>query len=387
MSQGVKAGPMVWHIGGEDVRMRIPILLALKEKGFRVAAAGSEDSAPFDRQGIEYHRYRLERGIAPYRDFLTRRQLTALFREHRPDIVHAFDTKPGILVPAAARAANIKCSLRTLTGMGYVFSSISPLALALRPIYRSIQKRASRFADVTVFQNTDDQTYFESTGLVEKTRSVLVKSSGVDIKALENGRVGAEKLESLRSELRVGDGPVVTMIARLVKHKWVLEFLEAAREIKRTTPGCSFLLVGPQASEGRQAVSKTVVESYRDAVNWLGPRSDVPALLSLTDVFVLPSYYREGVPRVLLEAGAMGIPLVTTDMPGCRDVVRHGHEGLLVKPRSPDSLAEALCSLLASKDRRLAMGRAARQQVIDNFSLAQVVDNYSSIYLKLLENS
>lgn len=364
--------------------MRIPILLALRERGFRVAAVGSEESDPFDRHGIEYRRYELKRGIAPYGDFLAWRQLTALFQQYRPDVVHAFDTKPGILVPVAAKTAGANCKLRTLTGMGYVFSSHSPLALALRPIYRFMQKRASRLSDVTVFQNTDDQFYFESTGLIEKSKSMLVKSSGVDIKSLVSDRVSAETLENLRSELNLGNGLVVTMIARLVKHKGVLEFLEAARRVKQSMPNCCFLLVGPQASEGGQAVPKNVVESFRDAVKWLGPRSDVPALLSLTDVFVLPSYYREGVPRVLLEAGAMGIPLITTDMPGCRDVVRNGLEGFLVKPRCPESLAAALNCLLASKEMRVAMGYAARQQVVSNFSLDQVADEYADIYQQLL---
>lgn len=384
MKLGEMWTPIVWHIGGEDVRMRIPILLSLRAMGFGVAAVGSEDSKPFDRQGIEYHRYHLERGIAPIGDMVSRRQLTALFRERRPDVVHAFDTKPGMLVPAAGKIAGVKCTLRTVTGMGYVFSTRAPVALALRPIYRYMQKQASRLADATIFQNTDDQTYFESTGLIERDRSILVKSSGVDINALMSKRVSAEEQIGLRSELGLGAGPVVTMIARLVKYKGVLEFLEAARRVKRSMPECHFLLVGPQASEGGQAVPKAVVDSYRDAVNWLGPRSDVPALLSLTDVFVLPSYYREGVPRVLLEAGAMGIPLVTTDMPGCRDVVRNGREGLLVQPRDVGSLVQAIVTLAGNPLMRMDLGARAKAHVEESFTLDKVASAYASVYRDLL---
>ena len=125
----------VWYIGGEDVRMRIPLLRKLREKCFDVAAVGSEEGTPFKAQEIPYYKYSLNRGLNPVSDFYSRQQLYSLFREFQPDIVHAFDTKPLMIVPFAARRAQIKGCVRTVAGMGNVFSSSSLLWRALRPVY------------------------------------------------------------------------------------------------------------------------------------------------------------------------------------------------------------------------------------------------------------
>lgn len=376
--------PVVWFVGGEDVRMRIPMLLALKELGFSVAAVGSEDSTQFDHHGVEYYQYQLVRGISPLADLNSCRQLTELFRKHRPDVVHAFDTKPSMLVPIAASLAGICKVIKTVTGMGYVYSSKSPVALAIRPFYRFLQKLSSRFADATIFQNTDDQAYFQSTNLIEADKSFLVKSSGVDLELLYRNCSSKDEISALKIKLDHADGLVVLMVSRLVKYKGVLEYLEAARLIKSSNPECQFYLVGPLASEGSQGVSEKFIESHRDAVSWLGTLSNVPALLAVSDIFVLPSYYREGVPRVLLEAGAVGLPLITTDMPGCRDVVRDGIEGLIVEPRDSESLAEAIKKLLASESLRCQMGQFAKQRVQAEFSLNKVAEAYADIYSELL---
>ncbi len=374
----------VWHVGGEDVRMRIPILKVLKNLGFKVAAAGSEDSRPFDNEGIEYHRYELDRGVSPLIDRRSLSQLEILFNKHNPDVVHSFDTKPALLVPLAARRAGIKANIRTVTGMGYIYSSKSPLALALRIAYRSMQKRASLYSDTTVFQNEDDKLYFEDTGLIEKKKSILVRGSGVDVDLLASRLPDFENKQRLSSNLGIAGHVVFIMIARMVKHKGVVEYLEAARRVTNKNPECKFLLVGPLAGEGRQAVSQRVVQSYADVVTWLGPRTDVPALLSVSDVFVLPSYYREGVPRVLLEAGALGLPLITTDMPGCRDVVRNGQEGLLVPPRNISALEQSMLKMAGSTIYRTELGACAKIRIEQLFTLSNVAKAYADIYRELM---
>ena len=131
-------GDWVWHVGGEDVYMRIPLLLKLRARGFRVGAVGSCDGSRFAQNRIPYWRYPLTRWIAPLADRRSGVCLRGLFASHRPEIVHAFDTKPGVLAMLAARDAGIRGRVRTITGMGYVFSSRSPLALALRPAYRHL---------------------------------------------------------------------------------------------------------------------------------------------------------------------------------------------------------------------------------------------------------
>lgn len=374
----------IWAIGGEDVRMRIPILKKLSERGFSVAAVGSEEPQPFERAGITYHRYDLNRGFSPISDWRSMQQLVELFKLHQPDVVHAFDTKPAMIVPYAARKANIKGVVRTVTGMGWVFSSNSPLALLLRPVYRKIQYGASNLSDFTIFQNLDDKQYFEKHQLIDTKKSVLVRGSGVDPDDLLLNTPTTESLNELRRNLNLEGKFTIVMVSRLVKNKGVVNYLEASRIVKRSLPNCHFLLVGPQSSEGSQAVPLKIIRQYSDSVDWLGLRNDVSAILSLCDIFVLPTYYREGVPRVLLEAGLKEVPLITTDMPGCRDVVIDGYDGLLIPPKDSLALAKAIIKLASDQDMRISMGANAKSYVEKNFLLSSVLQSYLDIYSRLL---
>jgi glycosyltransferase involved in cell wall biosynthesis len=303
-----------------------------------------------------------------------------MFREHRPDIVHAFDKKPGILVPLASRATGVARTACTVTGLGYLFSG-RPLASALRPGFELLQRVAARGTDVMIFQNSEDQSYFRAHGLVRPGRDVLVRSSGVSLDQL---RVGGEATARLRAELGLAGSTVVSMVSRIVALKGVREFLRAAEMVRRRRPDVTFLLVGPVAGEGRHAVPLEELRRAEGAVRFLGPRRDVATLLSVTDIFALPTYYPEGVPRVLLEAAAAGLPLITTDMPGCRDVVRHEWNGLLIAPRSASALAEAVLRLAQAPALRATMGSRSLSRVQALFSLDRVADGYAQAYDRLL---
>ncbi len=377
----------IWHVGGEDVRFRIPLLLALRDRGFEVGAVGSESGEAFATAQIPYFRYTLARGIDPLADRRTRREFLQLCLQHQPDLIHGFDTKPAMFAPVVAQQAGIPGRVRTITGMGYVFSSTSPLALALRPIYRYLQRQASAATGMTIFQNSDDREYFDRHKMVQPDRSDLVLGSGIDLQQLHRKLPNPENLAITRQELGLAGKLVVTMIARLVITKGVREFLQAARRVREQMPNVVFLLIGPSTSEGKQAISIEEIDSYADSVKYLGTRSDIPTLLSLTDVFVLPTYYREGVPRVLLEAGAMALPMITTDMPGCRDVVRDNWNGYLATPRDAASLAAAMLKLLDNPARRIEMGARSKVHVVENFSLDRVADAYADIYQRVLTQS
>jgi glycosyltransferase involved in cell wall biosynthesis len=377
----------VWLVGSEDIRLRIPYLLELRRRGFDVTMVGTEPPDPFRAHEILYHRYSLSRALNPLADWRAYRELLALFRKHRPSVVHAYDTKPGILASLAARRAGVPVRIRTLTGMGYVFSSRSPLALLLRPVDHLVQAVTSRVASLTVFQNRDDEAYFLRHRLARADASELVPGSGIDVGLLRSQRPLAEELAALRRELDVEGQTVVTMVSRLVRTKGVAEFCAAAAAVRRERPDCTFLLVGPVASEGWQAVPQTEIEKNPD-VRWLGPRPDVPALLAISDVFALPTFYREGIPRVLLEAGALELPLVTTDMPGCRDVVRDGWNGILVPPRNARALTLGLLTLLdASPETLRQMGANSRRHVEEHFTLALVADACADIYRRALDRA
>jgi len=364
--------------------MRVPLLKRLEVRGFEVAAVGSEMSSAFDAAGIAYYRYALDRWINPAADLHALLDLVRLMKTGRPDLVHAFDTKPGILTALAARQVNGLRVVRTITGMGYLFSSRSLHAAMLRPIYRAFQRSASRTAAMTIFQNRDDQGYFLSRHMVGQDRSAMVSGSGIDVQAFLRQLPEAVQLARLRQELGTAGKTVVTMVARLVGHKGVLEFMRCARKVRSRNKDVAFLLVGPRETEGSQAIGPDVLEEFREDVLCLGARQDVPSILAASDVFVLPSYYREGVPRVLLEAGAVGLPLVTTDMPGCRDVVRHGWNGLLVRPRDVESLCGAVETIVGDLAAWRQRAERNKQHIERNFGIEMVADSYARIYRSVL---
>ena len=375
--------PTIWYVARDDIRYRIPLLRVLRRRGFSVGAVGSEPSEPFDRHGIPYWYYPIRRGLNPKTDLQALRRLRNLLSHHKPDVVHAFNTKPCLFAPVAAQQAGISVCVRTITGMGYAFSSNSPVAMALRPVYRFIQKRTSAATQFTIFQNPDDREYFRTHAMVPEGRDALVLSSGIDVTDFIEQCPDQKALDELRQSLGLGGKIVVTMIARLMKTKGVLDYMRAAATICRQRRDVAFLLIGPEAGGGPQTVSVSAV-NRASSVRYLGRRDDIAALLGISDLFVLPTFLREGVPRVLLEAGASRLPMITTDLPGCKEVVRDGWNGRLVPPRNGRALVEAVRSLLASPDQRREMGVRSHLWVRDNFSLDYVADAYADIYIRAL---
>ena len=381
----VKVNKTIFYVGGEDVRMRIPILKKMIEKGYSVAAVGCRDQSAFKGTSIPYHDYHLKRSISPLSDMFSKKELSSIFLNEKPDLIHLFDTKPGVLTPKVAKYSGVKFVVRTVTGMGYIFSSNSIFIKILRPIYRLVQKRAIKYTDSVIFQNTDDKEYFEKYNLVPKDKSYLVASSGLDVSGFLSSVSNKESLSKLKEALGIKESDIIiTLIARLVKDKGVVEFLKASKVLSEL-PHVKFLLVGPSSSEGSQAVTERVISEYDNYVDYIGPSDNVSDLLSISDVFVLPTYYREGLPRILLEAGALGLPLITTDMPGCKDVVRHNWNGLLVPTRDSEALADSIKKLINNPELRKSMGEKNPKFIKENFDLSIVANAYDKIYQNLLD--
>ncbi len=178
--------PHLLYIGGEDHYLRIPAMLALRDHGIRVTAAGTGDAAPFVRAGIDYRRYCFERFINPLADWAAIKTVARLLLDVRPDIAQSFDTKPSLLLPLAARGIREVLVIRTITGRAWLYSSRSPLALALRPVYRALHRLAARSTAATVFQNHDDLAYFERHRMVGRG-AIRVIPEAVDIDGFSFG--------------------------------------------------------------------------------------------------------------------------------------------------------------------------------------------------------
>ncbi len=378
----------VMLVGGPDVNARIPLMQVFRKTGaLNVMAAGSEPGLAdeFARSGFPYFSYPLHRAVNPVADLRTLYALVWLFRRVRPDVVHTFDTKPCVWGRLAARLAGVPIVVGTLPGLGSLYTTDSAMTRTVRFVYERLQKIACHLSDATIFQNQDDARLFVRRGLAPASKTHVIPGSGVRTDIFDPARVPRDAQRRLREELDLAPHTlVVTMIARLIRSKGVMEFAEAAARVIDQREDVRFVLVGPDDQASVDRLDSVEKERLTRHVHWLGPRQDVPVILAITDVFVLPTYYREGIPRVLLEAASMGVPIVTTDVPGCREVVEHNRTGFLVPPRDVPSLAQAILYLLDNAALRRRFGAAARRRARTLFDLKRIAFDTHALYMELL---
>jgi glycosyltransferase involved in cell wall biosynthesis len=384
---GFRAGIHLLCIGGEDHNLRIPFLLALRDRGFRITAAGTGDPAPFADAGLDYHLFHFDRFINPLADTTTLSSLAKLISDVRPDVVQSFDTKPNLLVPLAARNLPHVLVVRTINGLGLIYSSNSLTALALRQVYPALHRLAARSTALTIFQNSDDRAFFERFRMIGKGGSRLIPGSGVDTEGFDSTLATGPSRAELRQKLGLGASEVVITVTRITKQKGVLTLLAAAALVHKARPSVRFLLVGPRESEGSSAIEEDELDRHAAYVTAIGRRSDVPSLLGLADVFAFPTEYREGVPRVLLEAALAGLPIITTKMPGCSDVIRDGWSGWLVPPSRPDLLAERILNVLNHRELARVVAARASKFVRSEFGLQITAARYAQAYTELVDRS
>lgn len=377
--------PHLLDVSGEDHHLRIPFLLALRERGFRVTAAGTGDSATFMQAGVDYHPFCFDRFVNSLADLAAIKSLSRLLAVVRPELIQSYDTKPNLLVPLAARGLDDVRVVRIINGRGWLYSSHSPQALALRPVYRSLHWLAARWTAATVFEIRDDQDFFVQHQMAGRVG--LVIPGWVDIGKFERTVAAGPSPAQLRQEIGLGASEVVITVTRMTRQKGIPTLLEAAALVHEVRPGVRFLLVGPRESEGPLAVGQADIDRHAPYVIAIGPRSDVPALLGLADLFAFPTEYREGVPRVLLEAALARLPIVTTNMPGCRNVIRDGWNGFLVPPRAPRALATRILDLLRDRQTAQEMADRAAELVRRELGLETIVERYAALYAEILDGA
>lgn len=368
--------------------MRLELMGRLRDE-FELSALGSEPTLAerFSAEGFEYGTYRLGEGrVSPVADLRTVADLIRRFRGRRPQIVHAFDTKPGVWGCLAARLAGVPASVGTVTGLSFLYGSDRVQTRLVWLVYQRLQALACRVSAVTVFQNHEDARQFVADGIVPGEKVRVILGSGVVTDAFAPERVSAEERRRVREELGIqASETVVTMISRVIRSKGVLDFAAAARSIRTERQGVRFLLVGPPEPKSMDRLSEAEIRDVQGAVTWPGARSDVPAVLAMSDVVAFPTAYREGLPRVLLEAGSMGLPIVTADSPGCNEVVEEGVNGFLTPVGDRAALARAILRLIDDRELRCRFGRASRERVVERFDLSVIAAATSEMYHRLLE--
>ena len=363
---------------------RRSLALALREAGFEVLLLSppGEYGAKLRALGLRWEAVPMDRrSLNPLREAAVLAHLWRLFRRERPDLVHGFTIKCAVYGSLAARLAGVSARINAVTGMGYVFTSEDAKARALRPLVRMLM-RAALDGDGTrlILQNPDDVAVFEQARLVAPERIRLIPGSGVDCVrfAPAPDRTPPAPGQPLR----------VLLPARLLWDKGLAEFVEAARRLHGEGRAIEFLLAGDPDPGNPAAVPEATVCEWveQGLVQWLGHVDDMPALFASVDVVALPSY-REGLPKGLIEAAAGGLPLVTTDVPGCREVVRDGVDGLRVPARDAEALAAAIARLHDDPTLARRLGDAARQRALDEFDERIVIARTLAVYREMLAES
>ncbi len=297
------------------------------------------------------------------------RQVLAVYRRERPDLVHHVALKPILYGTLAARLCGLHAVVNAPVGMGFVFTSTSWRARLLRPLVRAgLRTLLDPPGARVVFENPDDLAALVDDHLVRREDCVLIRGAGVDT-------------VRFRPTPEPAGEPVVTLVARMLRDKGVHEFVEAARLLRARGIAACLQLVGEPDPGNPAAIPEAELRVWHEqgVVRWLGRREDIPQLLAASHVVCLPSY-REGLPKSLLEGLAAGRPLVATDVPGCREAVIDGDNGLLVPARDAPALADALARLLHDPGLRARMGARGRALAEASFSTPRIVAQTLALY-------
>jgi glycosyltransferase involved in cell wall biosynthesis len=294
---------------------------------------------------------------SPLIDLLNIIKLICIFRKEKPDLIHNVALKTILIGSLAALFNRSAVVVNAFTGLGYVFSSnqfqAKVIRLFIKPVFRLVIRRRNYW---TIFQNPDDLNLFDDLGLIEPDRSMLIRGSGVNT-------------SEFSQTIDINETPVVMLASRMLWDKGVGEFVGAAKRFREENIKAKFVIVGDIDKENPMSIPIITIEQWvsEGYIVWEGHSNSMPEKLSSASIVCLPSY-REGLPKVLLEAAAVGRPLIATDVPGCREIVKNGENGILVKLKNIDSLYNAIKLLVLNKEMRQSMGECSRELVESELS-------------------
>ncbi len=357
------------HVATVDLSIRFLVqnlLLYNKERGWDVHAAASpgEYVAAIERSGIPFHSVPTTRRLTPISDLVSLVRLVALFRREKFDAVHVHTPKGSFLGALAAGIAGVP--VRFYTIHGFYFHPDMPKAKTY--FYRFFEFMTSRLVHRAFAVNSEDRQTAIGLGYYHPDKITFI-GGAIDLTRFDRSQYAPNRREEIRRSLGLSPGHlVVGFIGRLVREKGVMELFEAFKRLRVRYPSARLLVVGPLDPEKKDAVVPEVAKEFGiwDAVVFTGMRLDIPELLSAMDAFVLPSY-REGFPRSVMEASAMGVPVVTTNVRGCREAVEDGKTGIVVPVRDAARLEEAIGRLLSDPRSARAMGETGRRKALSEF--------------------
>ena len=358
---------------------RLPIALQAIEDGYDVhlACTFTGNRSQLEELGITCHSIAFSRsGSSVTMELNAISSIRQVIKSLKVDVVHAITIKPVIYTGLSLQSIERPPAfVAAISGLGYVFTADTLRAKMTKLLVSLMYKLALRNKrKVVIFQNTSDQTILSKIVKLSEKDKTLIKGSGADLSVY---RYQAEP---------VGPNKIVSMACRLLKEKGVYEFIEAAKLVKEKYSNIDFWLIGNVDLENPNSVSQEEVDTWVEegVITAFGHRDDIPQLFAQSHVVTMPSFYGEGVPKVLIEAAACGRPIVTTDNPGCRDSIINEETGLLVPIKNAEALAKALIVLLLDEHKRIEMGLQARQYAVSEFDVSNVVIRHLEIYQSLM---
>lgn len=384
----IRSGAEEWPLAGRTVLIvdnrveyflshRLELAKSVQRLGadVHVTALTQGEHGQVSEAGLTFHPITRRRRTAnPLHEVGLVLELRKLLRRLRPDLLHLVTLRSLLYGGTAARLSGAPPTLHAVTGLGYLFADDSLKVRVLRSVLLGLLRLATaqtrrRF----LFQNPDDLELFAAARVCTREESSVVLGSGVDV-------------QKFRPRESRADTPTVLFASRMLRHKGVAEVVKAADLVADRGVDARFVLAGDTDPDNPGAVSRQELKGWdrKPNVAWVGYKEDMVPLFRDAAIVCLPSRYREGVPKVLLEAAATGTPAITADRPGCREAVIHGETGLLVDPPTAGEIADAVCRLLQDPKTRRRMGERARELALDRFSLESVIESTVDVYRRLL---
>lgn len=359
---------------------RVGIALAAMNDNYEVhiATAAGDAVEKIKALGLNHHQIYLTRsGLNPISELRSLGELYSLFLTLKPDLVHLVTIKPVLYGGIIARLTKLPALVAAISGLGSVFVAKSTPRKLIKYFVILLYKLALKHKNIKViFQNETDKEILLTEAVVSPQNTTLIRGSGVDLSLCEVREEPTGK-------------PVVVMAARLLKEKGVITFIEACRILKERKVACDFLLVGTPDPGNPSSVTSEEINAWTQEglIKALGFRADIPQIFSDSHIVVLPSFYGEGLPKVLIEAAACARAVITTDNPGCREAIEENITGILIPVKSPVALADAIHKLVDDPDLRKRMGRAGRELAEREFKVENVIEKHLSIYRELVTNN
>jgi glycosyltransferase involved in cell wall biosynthesis len=377
----------VCHIANTDKVVKFLLLPQLKfliKENYDVYTVCSSGkwTEYIEQEGVKVKNIKIRRKISPIEDLVSFFRLFFYFKKEKFDIVHTHTPKPSLLGQSAAKLAGVPIVIDTIHGL-YFHKNSPPLK---RKFFVFIQKLATSCSTLIFSQNKEDIETLVKEKIAE-LKKIRYLGNGIDIEKFDAKKFSPEFIGHKKEELNIpADFKVVGIVARLVEEKGYLDLFNALKTVLKVFPKTVLLAIGPEEPEKKDAVNPKIVEDYNIESNvvFLGERSDVEEIYPLMDVFVLPSY-REGFPRSILEAMAEKLPIVATDIRGCREEIENNKNGILVPVKNSEKLAEAIIYLFNDSKKAKMFGENARERVEKYFSEDIVFDKIKKEYHKLIK--